>query len=105
MSVEFFYFFFLLAFLGGRGWALINFFHFLGGRLFKVGAYSSLGAKSNKYGNSHFSQKWYVLPRLFIIRASRRILLFSVATCLAHIEVQNRVSVFFQIALMISYDL
>ena len=29
----------------------INFFHFLGGFLFKVGANLRLGAKSNKYAN------------------------------------------------------
>ena len=33
-----------------RGWALINFFCLWGGRLFKVGANSRLGAYSNKYG-------------------------------------------------------
>ena len=33
-----------------RGWALINFTYLKGGRLFEVGAYSRLGAKSNKYG-------------------------------------------------------
>ena len=35
-----------------RGWALINFSYLKGGRLFEVGAYSRLGAKSNKYGIS-----------------------------------------------------
>ena len=55
MRVEILPFFFLLAFFGGRGWALnrgwalINFFYFLGGRLFEVGTNSRLGAKSNKY--------------------------------------------------------
>ena len=33
-----------------RGWVLINFFCFSDGRLFEVGAYSRLGAYSNKYG-------------------------------------------------------
>ena len=56
MSVEFLSFYFLLAFLGGRGWALIrgweliNFFHFLDGRLFEV------GAKWNKYGTKFFKK-------------------------------------------------
>ena len=54
MRVEILSFSFLLAFFWeeglNRGWALINFFHFLGGRLFEVGANSRLGAKSNKYG-------------------------------------------------------
>ena len=55
----------LLAFFGGRGWALINFFHFLGGRLFKRGANSRLGAKSNKYGiwiciKPHYQKNWYL---------------------------------------------
>ena len=36
---------------GGGGWALINFLGFQGGRLFEVGAYSKVGAYSNKYGN------------------------------------------------------
>ena len=31
-------------FLGGFGWALINFSYLKGGRLFEVGAYSRLGA-------------------------------------------------------------
>ena len=34
----------------GRGWALINFFCLLDGRLFEVGANSRLGAFLNKYG-------------------------------------------------------
>ena len=33
-----------------RGWAVINFFCLLDGRLFEVGASSRLGAHSNKYG-------------------------------------------------------
>ena len=33
-----------------RGWAVINFFYLSDGR-FEVGAYSRLGAYSNKYGN------------------------------------------------------
>ena len=33
-----------------RGWALINFLGFQGGRLFEVGAYSKVGAYLNKYG-------------------------------------------------------
>ena len=33
-----------------RGWALIKFFCLQDGRLFEVGANSSLGAYSNKYG-------------------------------------------------------
>ena len=37
-----------------RGWALIKFFYLQGGRLFEVGAYSRLGAYSNKYGNAFF---------------------------------------------------
>ena len=47
---------FISFFFGGMGWARIwgwtvinNFFHFLGGHLFKVGANSRLGTKSNKY--------------------------------------------------------
>ena len=32
-------------------WALINFGGFQGGRLFEVGAYSKVGAYSNKYRN------------------------------------------------------
>ena len=57
MSVEFLSFFFLFFFWGEgwaliRGWALISFFHFLGGRLLEVGANSRLVAKSNKYGKS-----------------------------------------------------
>ena len=38
-----------------RGWALINFSYLKGGRLFEVGAYSRLGAKSNKYGKPGFA--------------------------------------------------
>ena len=36
-----------------RGWALVNFFYLQGGHLFKVGTYSRLGAKSNKYSSYH----------------------------------------------------
>ena len=36
------------------GWALINFFCLLDGRLFEVGANSRLGAYSNKYVNNNF---------------------------------------------------
>ena len=36
---------------GGGGWALINFSFLQDGRLFKVGAYSRLGALSNEYGS------------------------------------------------------
>ena len=58
MSIEFLSFFLFISFIGGRGWApirgwaLINFFHFLDGHLFKIGTNSGLGAKSNKYGVS-----------------------------------------------------
>ena len=46
------------------GWALINFFHFLGGRLFEVGANSRLGAKSNKYGT--FMVSFSLIPQHYL---------------------------------------
>ena len=49
-----------------RGWALINFLGFQGGRLFEVGAYS-VGAYSNKYGigfpdKNRPSRNWGTAP-------------------------------------------
>ena len=42
----------IIFFFWHSRWALINFLDFQGWRLFEVGAYSRVGAFSNKYGNS-----------------------------------------------------
>ena len=50
-----------------RGWALINFLGFQGGRLFEVGAYSKVGAYSNKYGIATSDRMSYPFLSLFIL--------------------------------------